>query len=165
MSVKFLVCGDMIILDHVPDGIEEIVDYYGDPKVDDDWFLNNMIVCRLPFSLRQSWNQKRINKFHVHKLVAPAMKDALLEIEEYAGIVFLRQYLFDQWGGVYADRNKRGSNIPSTHSFGISIDECPELGPIGEPSRMPYFIVHAFLRRGFENLKYDGMHFQACIGY
>ena len=155
----------MIILNHIPNGLEEIIDYYGDPKEDDDWFKNNMTICALPFSLRQSWNQKRINKFHVHKLVAPAMKDALLEIEEYAGIVFLQQYLLDQWGGVYANRNKRGSNIPSTHSFGISIDFCPELGPFGDPSRMPYFIVKAFIKRGFQNLIMDGMHNQACTGY
>jgi len=155
----------MIILNHVPDGIEEIIEYYGDPKEDDNWFKNNMIICTLPFSLRQSWNQKRIDRFHVHKLVEPAMRDALLEIEEYGGIIFLRQYMLDQWGGVYADRNKRGSNIPSTHSWGIAIDMNPSLGPNGGPSRVPYFIVRAFIRRGFENLKNDGMHNQACHGY
>jgi len=155
----------MVILQHLPDGIEEIIDYYGDPQEDDNWFDNNMVVCQLPFSLRQSWNQKRISKFHVHKLVEPAMKDALLEIEEYGGMVFLRQYQLDQWGGVYNDRNKRGSNTPSTHGWGIALDYCPELGPFGEPSRMPYFIVKVFAKRGFQNLTMDGMHFQGCTGY
>jgi len=155
----------MVILQHVPDGIEEIIDYYGDPQEDDDWFKKNMVVCQLPFSLRQSWDQKRISKFHVHKLVEPAMKDALMEIEEYGGMVFLRQYHLDQWGGVYNDRNKRGSNTPSTHSWGIAIDYCPELGPFGEPTRMPYFIFKAFIKRGFTNLLLDGMHFEACTSY
>jgi len=155
----------MIILKHIPDGIEEIIDYYGDPETDNEWFKKNMVVCKLPFALRQSWNGLRIDRFHVHKLVVAALRDALLEIEEYAGIIFLRQHNLDMWGGVYANRNKRDSNVPSTHSWGIAIDYCPELGPFGDPSRMPYFVVKAFRRRGFTGLKYDGMHEQACKNY
>ena len=155
----------MKVLDHVPDGIEEIIDYYGDPREDENWFKENIIVCELPFSLRQSWNGVRVSRFHVHRLVEPAMKDALIEIEEYGGAIFLRQYDLDQWGGVYNDRNKRGSNTPSTHSWGIAIDINPSLGPLGELGRMPYFIVRAFRNRGFINLRMDGQHFQACSGY
>jgi len=154
----------MITLHYVPDGIEEIIDYYGDPR-EAEWFKENIVVCRLPFSLRQSWNGVRLDRFHVHKLVMDAMRDALLEIETYGGMVFLRQHDLDMWGGVYNDRNKRGSNVPSTHSFGIAIDYCPQLGSFKEPSRMPYFIVKAFIKRGFENLLYDGQHNQACTGY
>ena len=154
----------MIKLDYVPDGIEEIIGYYGDPQ-EAEWFKDNIVVCHLPFSLRQSWNGVRVDRFHVHKFVMDAMRDALLEIEEYAGIVFLRQHNLDMWGGVYNDRNKRGSNIPSIHSFGAGIDYCPKLGPFKEPSRMPYFIVKAFIKRGFENLLHDGQHNQACTGY
>ena len=154
----------MNILDHVPDGIEEIIDYYGDPKKK-GWFDDNVVVCQLPFSLRQSWNGVRVDRFHVHRLVEPAMRDALLEIEAYAGIIFLRRHDLDMWGGIYNDRNKRGSNVPSTHSWGIAIDCCPELGPFGDPSRIPYFIVDAFLKRGFVNLKYDGQHNQAAKNY
>lgn len=154
----------MITLEHIPDGIEEIINYYGDPK-DKGWFDKNMKVCHLPFSLRQSWNGVRVDRFHVHKLVFSAMRDALLEIEAYGGMVFLRKHNLDMWGGIYNDRNKRGSNVPSTHSFGIAIDYCPELGTFKEPSRMPYFIVTAFIERGFINLRHDGQHFQACSGY
>ena len=154
----------MITLQHVPDGIEEIIECYGDPK-EKGWFDDNMIVCRLPFSLRQSWNGVRVDRFHVHRLVEPAMKDAILEIEAYAGIIFLRRHDLDMWGGIYNDRNRRGSNTPSTHSWGIAIDYCPELGPFGDPSRIPYFIVDAFLKRGFVNLKYDGQHNQAVKNY
>lgn len=154
----------MKILEYVPHGIEPIINYYGDPQ-DTDWFKDNIIVCHLPFSLRQSWNGVRIDRFHVHKFIMEAMRDALLEIDAYGGMVFLRQHDLDMWGGVYSDRNKRGSNIPSTHSFGIAIDYCPDLGPLKEPSRMPSFIVEAFSSRGFENIKNDGMHFQACTGY
>ncbi|KKK72232.1 hypothetical protein LCGC14_2905960, partial [marine sediment metagenome] len=107
----------MVILKHIPNGIEGIIAYYGDPQ-ETNWFKDNIVVCHLPFSLRQSWNGVRVDRFHVHKFVMAAMRDALLEIEEYAGIVFLRQHNLDMWGGVYNDRNKRGSNIPSIHSFG-----------------------------------------------
>ncbi len=154
----------MIVLKHIPNGIEEIIAYYGDPQ-EADWFKDNIVVCELPFSLRQSWNGVRIDRFHVHRFVMSAMRDALLEIEAYGGMVFLRQHDLDMWGGVYNDRNKRGSNIPSVHSFGAAIDVNPELGPSGEPGRMPYFIVKAFIRRGFVNLKSDQMHNQACRGY
>jgi len=156
----------MIILQYVPDGIEDINDYYGNPREDDNWFNRNMIVAELPFDLRQSWNQRPISRFHAHKRVAAAMVDALMEIESYAGIGFLRKHNLDQWGGVYNDRNKRGGDVLSIHAYGAGIDYCPLLGPFGEPSRMPYFITRAFVRRGFINLwHYDGQHNQGAKSY
>ncbi len=154
----------MITLPYIPSGIDEIREYYGDPAIP-NFFDDHMKICYPPFPMRQSWDMKTITRFPAHKLIAPALMDALVDIEKYGGFNFLRIYNLDLWGGVYNKRNKRGGNDPSTHSWGIAIDYCPNYGPRGEPSRMPCFIVNAFERRGFVNLCRDGMHFQGCKNY
>ncbi len=165
----------MIRLDYVPNGYQEIVDYYGNPgtiddkgnaKVDSRWYKNNIAYFDIGMTLRQSWDGKLLAGFIMHKKIAPALIDALHTIRDYGGADFLRGYGLDQWGGVFNPRFKRSGTEPSTHFFAISIDYCPMLGPYRERSRMPGFIVDAFTERGFSNLwKNDGMHNQACTGY
>ena len=164
----------MLKLDHIPNGIGEIIEYHGAAgkivdgkfKVDGDWFAENVKVFHLSFPLRQSWDQREIRAFHAHKKVGPVMVDALEEIFALYGLRLMRLHSLDLFGGVYNPRMKTGSNEPSTHSWAIPIDLCPNLGPYGEVSRIPWPIVEAFLKRGFENLwNGDGMHFQACEGY
>lgn len=161
----------MLKLDYVPHGIEDIVRYYGAPgqivrgkfKADPKWVEENRRVFHISFPLRQSWNQQEVRAFHAHRLVGAVMVDALEEIHTFYGLRLMRRHGLDCWGGVYAPRLKRGSREPSTHAWAIAIDQCPELGPWGEPTRVPWPIVEAFLKRGFINLpENDGMHFQAC---
>ena len=165
----------MIRLEYRPHGYQEIVDYYGSPgtiddkgnaKVDALWYKNNIAYFEIGMTLRQSWNQKLLTGFIMHKKIAPALIDALHAIRDYGGADFMWKYDLDQWGGVFNPRWKRGTKEPSTHFFGIAMDFCPLLGPYGERSRMPFFIVDAFTERGFTNLwKNDGMHVAACTGY
>jgi len=165
----------MIRLEHIPNGYQEIVDYYGHPgaiddkgnaKVDPRWYKDHIAYIEIGMTLRQSWNQKLLTGFIMHKKIAPALIDALHAIRDYGGADFMWKYDLDQWGGVFNPRWKRGAKEPSTHFFGIAMDFCPLLGPYGERSRMPFFIVDAFTERGFSNLwKSDGMHFQACSSY
>lgn len=164
----------MIKLEYIPNGLHEIIEYYGDPgsidkdgnaHVDRKWYKKNISYFSLSFPLHKSWNGEQINGFIAHNKVGPAMIDAIEEIKAYGGLRFLRQYNLDRWGGVWNPRFKKGKKEPSTHMFGIAIDYCPALGLFGEPSRMPCFIVEAFLKRGFVNLKRDAMHFQGCSSY
>ena len=161
----------MLKLRYVPDGIDDIVKYYGIPGQvvngkfvkSDDWFKENVEVFRLSFPLRQSWDYKEVRAFHAHRLVGAVMVDALEEIHEFYGLHFMRLHGLDYTGGTYNPRFKRGQKDPSTHAFAISIDQCPQLGSFNEPSRIPWPIVEAFLKRGFINFPaFDGMHFQAC---
>ncbi len=165
----------MIKLEHVPEGLHDIMKYYGSPgsldskghaHIDRKWYKENISYFELPFTLRQSWDQRIVKGFIAHNKVGPSMVDALEDVKEYGGLGFLKRYKLDQWGGVFNPRWKKGATEPSTHMFGIAIDYCPELGPYGEESRMPCFIVEAFERRGFINLwMHDGMHNQAAKGY
>ncbi len=165
----------MIRLDYVPNGYQEIVDYYGYPgsidsdgnaKVDNKWYKNNIAYFDIGMTLYQSWDQRLIHGFIMHKKIAPALIDALHVIRDYAGQQFLHRYKLDQWGGCFNPRWKRGTKEISTHFFAISLDYCPALGPWGERSRMPFFIMDAFLERGFVCLwKNDGMHQAGCSGY
>lgn len=145
----------------LPNGYDEIVEHFG--TVGGKSYLQSF---ELPFSLRQSWDQKIVWSFWAHRYVGWAIVDALVEIKEFYGLPNMRKYRLDQWGGIHNVRRKKGSDDWSTHAWGIAIDYCPELGPYGEPSRMPWIIVEAFTKRGFRNLHgHDGMHFQACTGY
>jgi len=164
----------MIVLDHVPEGLDAINRYYGiagqvvdgQYKVNGEWTRENLAVFELPFPLRQSWDLREIRAFHAHVKVGDSMVDALNEIKEFYGLAFMRRHGLDYFGGVYNPRCKRGSWEASAHAWGIALDYCPALGLMGERTRMPWPIVDAFLRRGFENLpKTDGQHFQAAGGY
>ena len=161
-------------LEHVPNGYQEIVEYYGYPgdidakgnaKVDAHWYKNNIAYFAIGMKLRRSWDQEVITGFIMHKKIAPALIDALHAIRDYGGQNFLGVHELDQWGGVFNPRWKRGTKEPSTHFFGIAIDFNPHLGPMGEKGRMPGFIMDAFIERGFINLEMDRMHFQGCTGF
>jgi hypothetical protein len=164
----------MLRLDTIPKGIVEIIEFYGIAgrilngqfKVNSDWFIENVKVFQLSFPLRQSWDSREIRSFLAHRKVGAVMADALEEIYRFYGLRQMRLHGLDHWGGVYNPRLKRGSREPSTHAWAIAIDYLPGLGPYDEPTRIPWPIVDAFLKRGFTNLpKNDGMHFQACEGY
>ena len=165
----------MVKLDYIPDGLHDILDYYGSPgtidsdgnaHVDRKWYKKNISYFKLSYILRQSWDGKQLQGFIAHNKVGPAMIDALEEIKEYGGLEFLRRYNLDWWGGVFNPRYKRGQKILSTHAWGISIDHCVHLAPYREKSRMPFFIVEAFAKRGFVTFPdYDGAHWQGARGY
>lgn len=165
----------MMKLQYIPNGLKDILDYYGSPGTIDDegnahvdhtWYKQNISFFKLSYSLRQSWDGKQLQGFIAHNKVGPAMIDALEEIKNYGGQKFLEAHKLEQWGGVFNPRNKRGQKKPSTHMWGISIDHCVHLAPYGEKSRMPFFIVEAFMKRGFITFPdFDGGHWQGAKGY
>jgi len=165
----------MITLNEVPDGIEEIIDAYGNPDsngdflLDTSWVDHNLAVFDLPFPMRLSWAPLRIaRRFQAHKTVGLVMVDALREIRDYKGWQYLQDNDYDFYGGCFNFRLMRGINKLSAHAWGIAFDINPHLGPLGEPSYQPEFVVQAFARRRFvwggEWARPDGMHFQACKG-
>ena len=160
---------DMVKLDYIPRGYDEIIEYYGDPSRE-DFVRENTAIFEAPFPLRLSWRtDQTVTRFRAHKLVGPAIKDALFDIANYKGVKYLISNQLDRYGGVYSTRNKRGIDEPSTHSWAIAIDINPHRGELGREPTMPDFIVCAFERRGFEWggrwRRPDGMHFQAARDY
>lgn len=165
----------IIKLDHVPDGLDEIIEYYGNPaneteELNVDWYRENTVNVKLPFYLRLSWGENnKVKKLRVHKKVAESMKDALMEIAAHYDDKFHKEG-FDYTGGTFNFRYMRGYDELSTHSWGIAIDLLPEIGCLGcDPRNFPEFIVEAFKKRnwvwGGEWDRPDPMHFQACKNY
>ncbi len=167
-------------LDYVPKGIDDIRAYYGDPEAEDrfapseKWKEANLVWVRAPYKLVLPWRvEKPCEWIYVHRLVAEAMEDALLEIAEFDGIEYLTENEFDRYGGSFHFRKMAGYNALSTHAFGVAIDLNPDLACWGcSPELQPDFIVEAFKTRGFDwggdwppKFKSDPMHFQACTGY
>jgi hypothetical protein len=153
----------MLKLEHIPKRIDEIVEVYGAAgrivdgqlKVNPDWISENVEVFH-----------REILAFHAHRKIGAVMVDALEEIYAFYGLPLMRRQGLGFWGGVYNPRLKRRSREPSTHAWAIAIDYCPGLGSYDEPTRVPWPIAEAFLKRGFVNLpEDDGMHFQAAEDY
>lgn len=162
----------MIKLERVPKK-EDLYNYYGDPgkdSPDENWKRENIIKILSPFPMRLSWDKSLVARnLYINKKVAPAMIDALQEIVDFKGYDYLVKNDFDLLGGVYNWRKIRGGDSLSTHSWGISIDINPHLGPYDYPAYkagtycnlQPIFITEAFMKRGFISLSWDKMHFQA----
>jgi hypothetical protein len=120
----------MLKLEHIPKGIDEIVEVYGAAgrivdgqlKVNPDWFSENVEVFHLSFPLRQSWDYREIRVFHAHRKIGAVMVVALEEIYAFYGLPLMRRHGLDFWGGVYNPRLKRGSREPSTHAWAIAIE-------------------------------------------
>lgn len=163
---------DIIKLGRVPKK-EDLYNFYGDPgrnKLDQEWKKDNIVKCPSPFPMRLSWDEKLIARnLLINRKVAPAMIDALQEIVDYKGHEYLVKNNFDRLGGIFTWRKIRGGDSLSTHSWGISIDINPHLGPYDYPAyksgdyenKQPDFIMEAFMKRGFISLPWDTMHFQA----
>ena len=165
------------MLAQVPQGYAEVEALYGVAgqevaggfAPDRAWAQANLQRFALSFPMRESWAPYRsLTSFIAHRLVGAAMADALEEVCAYYGLGRLQHYGLDYWGGVHNPRLKTGQKVPSLHAWGVAIDVCPALGPFGEPSRMPWVVVEAFTKRGFEWGGLwrvpDGHHFQAAGG-
>jgi len=166
----------MIKLEYVPNGLQAINEWYGGPPAhikdheivpDKEWYRENTKYFKLPFPLRLGWDLSQVSiNARAHKKIIPALRDALIEIRNYGGYDFLRKYNLEIWNGIRMLRFAKDSKRLSLHAYLAAIDYCPHLGPYKERSRMPYFIVMAFLSRGFVTFpRFDGMHFQAARGY
>lgn len=169
----------MIKLEHVPHGIDEINEYYGNPDPDGDGNFNkdfweqNMKLFTLPYALKIGWNpDKTVSKIYMHKKIGDAVVDALDEIGTYMSghHNYLKRNSLDLYWGCFAFRFQREVEVYSTHSWGIAIDLNKHLGELGEKPEQPEYIVEAFKKRGFKwggdwKNRPDGMHFQAASGY
>ena len=171
----------MIKLEHVPHGLEKINDWFGGCPAhvrtvngqrqivkDPTWGKRNTKQIRLPFPLRLNTNRTLVvlNPW-VHNRIAESLIDVMLEIMNYAGYDFLVKYNLDITAGIGSTRlQKSATDRLSMHAYFAAIDICPDLGPYGEPSRMPFFIHEAFTKRGWVNITMeDGMHYQDARGY
>lgn len=168
----------MIKLDYVPEGLDEIIDYYGNPDKDGDGEYDHSFGQKhlkrfdLPFPLRLGWDHSvEVGRVQMHEKVGPAFIDGLNEMGHYLSgdPQYLRRNDLDFWWGAFNFRLKRGYDNPSTHSWGIAFDINKHLGELGKEPEMPEWIVDIFEKRGFiwggHWNRPDGQHFQACSGY
>jgi len=137
-------------------------------KCGDSGKKSNMVYEKFPFPLKLNGDSSLMcYTFCGHKRIAAAVIDALKEILDIYGIDFIQKHNLDWYGGCFEDRKARGSSRISVHAWGMAVDYLPQLGRLGEPSRIPYHIVSAFKNRGFEwggdwN-RTDGMHFTGVM--
>jgi hypothetical protein len=104
-------------------------------------------------------------KLRVHKKVAPAFARVAQRLKKLLPSPFLQNL-----GGTYAPRNIAGTDRPSAHSWGISLDLNPSLThywrwqKTGWTNKVPQAIVDAFEAEGFiwggRWYHFDTMHFE-----
>jgi hypothetical protein len=164
----------MKILEKVPNGLQSIIEVYGNPDADGDgildvqWAKDNLKIFTFPFPMRKSWGaHELVTKFQAHRLVGDAIADALDEFFNAMGSVEIRAKTWDYWGGCFNFRaNANARDRLSTHSWGIAVDLNPHLNPNGQKEcKQPTELVRAFISRGFRWVPNDWMHTQAAWGY
>jgi hypothetical protein len=114
------------------------------------------------------------HRLTVHRKVAPAFMRVAARLERaLAADATLRPFVA-RLGGTFVERNIAGTDRPSAHSYGISIDINDQLAqywrwqkppaPLVWQNRVPQAIVDAFEAEGFiwggRWYHYDTMHFE-----
>lgn len=80
----------------------------------------------IPWGARLAWDQsQKISGFACHADVASAMQGALNSVSDVYSGDEIRALGFDQFGGCFNDRLKRGGRTKSTHAWGIATDWDP----------------------------------------
>jgi D-alanyl-D-alanine carboxypeptidase len=157
-----------VTLERVPSGKEEIVALYGDP-LEAGFIQTKLKLFHLPFPMKVSWQPGQIiQDILIHRLVGPALVDALAEYLEKLGYEWIREMGWDEYGGCYNLRyNVNSPEKLSTHAWGIAIDLNPTANPNGQKEcKQPAALLEAFQSRGFVFVNgADWMHIQAATGY
>lgn len=165
-------------LKKVPNGLEEIIDYYGNPdprgegKLDPEFTNTYIRMYTLPFTMRLGWDTNQVvTRAQFHKYVGDVVVDALEELGRYISgdVEYLRRNDLDLWWGSFNFREKVSSGQLSTHSWGIAFDINKHIGEYGEEPEFPSWFVRIFTKRGFnwggDWATPDGQHFQAAVNY
>lgn len=98
---------------------EGIKDYFGEPG-------DNQVRLSLPYSMKLSWADKKINSFYCHTKVAGSLFRIFKATLDAYGQEKITELGLDIWGGCFNVRKKRGGDNYSLHSYGIAIDLDPE---------------------------------------
>lgn len=149
----------MPLLDHIPHGLTEIINVFGELKD----IPARLVTFDLPYPLL--YGTTAVHRATAHELAVPHFVGALQAVQEAR-----LEALVLRFGGIYNNRVKRGGTKPSTHAFGIAVDLEPERYPLWSEDRFPDAVVEIFRRFGFvyggdfEGRK-DPQHFQLASGY
>lgn len=173
----------------VPNGLQQIIEVYGDPDKNDDlkpdpeWLEENVVQVELPFYLVRSWDTKGreiwMVDFHYK-----AADDLVLALRTFAddvgGAEVVHENGWDITGGFGNLRAQKGDpDFLSSHSWWAAADMLPKLGPFGFGDKfkpkLPKQLVEAFTSLGWDwggswpqrnsSWPYDGMHFQRMTGW
>lgn len=144
------------ILNLRPDNEEEIDEIFGD-TYKPSWNSNNLSHFTPPYPV--FYLGERVKTIRCHRLV----KDRFVWVFDMIKKYGLEKELTN-FGGIYADRDQRGGDNPSTHSWGIAIDCEPQKYPLGSDKTMHQDVITIFEAAGFTYggnfARRDPMHFQ-----
>ena len=146
----------------VPNGYDEIVRIFGKPGN----ALCSAGRVLLPAPIKLSWANEMVTVVACHKLMEDVFTSTFSEIHRRGKWAALENF-----GGIHNGRNVRGSDHPSTHSWGISGDFDTLDNPLGATvEKMDDTVVAIFEDHGFMwgfrfKGRKDPMHFQYATGY
>lgn len=149
----------------------DCVNFYGAPGPAIERQLTSLPA---PYAMRIDYNlAQKARTLRVHRLCAPRLEAALLEIRERYGDAELRRLGLDRYAGAYNHRKMRNGSSWSMHAYGCAIDFFAR--PNGLNMRCPqalfckreYQAFHDIMERhGWISLGRaigrDWMHYQAA---
>lgn len=106
---------------------EEIIAIFGDPRpllqadgmVSSTWEKRILAWGVLPAPIPLNWDRNVVvRRFRCHRLLVARFEAAFTRIHADPDA----WNTIDDWGGIYLWRMQRGSKVPSTHGWGISVD-------------------------------------------
>lgn len=147
----------------VPNGLAQIVSTFG--PLTPDFEAQNITLFVLPYPLL--YGSIVVTHARCHRLAVDNFVKAFTDLQA-AGLQ--HQNATDEYGGIYAYRNIKGSSHISTHALGIAIDMDPSEYPLGSSNRMPQDVIDIWTGAGFFyggdfSGRKDPMHLQLCTGY
>lgn len=87
---------------------------------------SDLVRIQLPYSMKLAWDTATpVNSFSCHAKVSDSLLLVLTNVLNYYGIAEIRRLRLDLWGGCYNERQIRGGNRWSMHSWGIAVDFDP----------------------------------------
>lgn len=130
--------------------------------------MKSLVRMEFPFMMYLSWEKEtHVKSTLVHPYIKDDLEEVLEEIRVYYGEAFIYEHNLNEWGGCYNDRQSRGSNRWSTHSWGLAVDYLPSLGGFRKPSLTPAPVVEAFKDHGFiwggDWVNKDSMHWTGVV--
>ena len=146
---------------------KEIKDYFGEPG-------DNQVRLYLPYPMKLSWADKKINSFYCHTKVAGSLFRIFKATLDAYGHEKIIELGLDIWGGCFNVRKKRGGDNYSLHSYGIAVDLDPENNQLRWRSDRAAFARPEYDKfweivesEGWVSLGrakgYDWMHIQAAV--
>jgi D-alanyl-D-alanine carboxypeptidase len=145
----------------IPQNYADLYAHYGDPD-DPDFAAQHIVTVSHGINPKIIDGETLLEIVHIqcHKLIVPVLQAVWTDLHLNGHLGLIQTY-----DGCYDNRNVRGEETKSIHSWGLAIDLNAAQYPLGSDLRQPHDLTVAFEAQGFwyggdYHHRKDPMHYQ-----